>query len=98
MASEVSSPNWLEREDFRSESTLPLLNFLLHTTPDQAVEDIAILLHNVTKGIGIDESPLPDESEQLKDVFLKLIKDGPGKVTGNPSVSSYSFLTGKICF
>ena len=91
MAPEVLSPDWLKQEDVCSESTLPLLIFLLSIKPDQLVEDIAVLLHEVTNGIGKDRPPLPDESEQLKDVLLKLIKDGPGKVTGNPSVSSLDF-------
>ena len=30
---------------------------------------------------------MPDESEQVKETLLKLMKDGPGKVTGNPTVS-----------
>ncbi|KAI9691985.1 MAG: hypothetical protein M1820_009637 [Bogoriella megaspora] len=50
-------------------------------------ETIAVKLHEVTAGIGEDESPIPDESEQLRPTFLKLMKDGPGKVTGHPKVT-----------
>ena len=86
MASEVPDANWLEQEA-RSESTLPFLNFLLSAKPEQTAETIASILHEVTAGVGKQEPPLPDESEELKDVLLTLMKDGPGKVTGNPTVS-----------
>ena len=86
MASQVPDASWLEQEA-RSESTLPLLNFLLSAKPEQTAEKITSILHEVTAGVGKQEPPLPDESEQLKHVLLTLMKDGPGKVTGHPTVS-----------
>ncbi len=86
MAYEVPAASWLEQET-RSESTLPLLNFLLSAKAEQTAEEIASVLHEVTAGVGEQEPPLPDESEQLKYELLKLMKDGPGKVSGNPTVS-----------
>lgn len=88
MASEVLAANWLKQE-VRSESTLPLLNFLLSCTgPDQTAESVAKNLHDTTASVGKKKPPIPDESEELKEVLLRLIKDGPGKVTGDPTVSS----------
>ena len=86
MASEVPDASWLEQEA-RSESTLPFLNFLLSAKPHQTAEKIASILHEVTARVGKQEPPLSDESEQSKDVLLTLMKNGPGKVTGNPTVS-----------
>ena len=86
MASEVPDASWLEQEA-RSESTLPLLNFLLSANPEQTAEQIASVLHETKARVGVQEPPLPDESEQLRKVLLTLMKDGPGKVTGHPTVS-----------
>ncbi len=86
MASQEFIDDFLKQE-VRSESTLPLLNFLLSTKPGQTDEAVAKSLHEVTAGIGKQDPPMPDESEQDKEALLKLMKDGPGKVTGNPTVS-----------
>ena len=86
MTSEVSGANWLEQE-VRSESTLPLLNFLLCTKPEDPIEVITKRLQQVTAGIGEQKSPIPDESKQVQIELLRLMKDGPGKVTDNPTVS-----------
>lgn len=87
MASEVLAANWLKQEA-RSESTLPLLNFLLSCKgPDESLESLAENLHDTTASVGKKEPPIPDESEELKEVLLRLIEHGPGKVTGNPTVS-----------
>lgn len=88
MTSEVPRANWLEQE-FRSESTLPLLNFLLCTKPEDPTEVITKHLQEVTAGIGKQKSPIPDESKQVELELLRLMKDGPGKVTDNPTVSPY---------
>ena len=87
MASEKVTGALFEQE-LRSESTLPLLNFLLRTRPDQTAETLATCLHEVTAGVGEDDPPIPDESEQLKSEYLRLMKDGPGEISGNPSVRS----------
>ena len=89
MAQEPLTDSWLTQE-FRSESTLPLLNFLLQSSSDQTPETLADTLHSVTAGVGKDDTPIPDESEQVKVQLLKLMKDGPGKVTGSPTVSLQS--------
>lgn len=87
MASEVLAANWLKQE-VRSESTLPLLNFLLSCKgPDESPKSLARNLHYTSASVGEKEAPIPDESEELKEVLLQLIKDGPGKVTGDPTVS-----------
>lgn len=87
MASQVLASDWFTHGEFCSENTLPLLNFCLNSKSKTTVKDIADLLHQVTADIGEQTSPLPDESEQVKNEFLKLIKEGPGKVTGSPTVS-----------
>lgn len=86
MTSEVPEAIWLEQE-ILSQSTLPLLNFLLATNPQDSAEKIAEHLHEVTAGIGKQDPPIPDESEQVKVELLRLMKDGPGKVTDSPTVS-----------
>lgn len=87
MASEVLAANWLKQE-VRSESTLPLLNFLLSCKgPDESPQSLARNLHDISASVGEKEAPIPAESEELKEVLLQLIKDGPGKVTGDPTVS-----------
>ncbi|KAL9610747.1 MAG: hypothetical protein Q9167_004566 [Letrouitia subvulpina] len=86
MASMGLSKEFVEQE-IRSESTLPLLNFLLHTKPEQSPESIADVLHEVTARIGEQPPPIPDESEQLRSELLRLIEKGPGKVTGHPTVT-----------
>lgn len=87
MASDALDPNWLKQE-VCSESTFPLLNFLLRTEQKQTVERVTELLHAVTASVGKDPPPLPDEGEQSQKELLLLMKDGPGKVSGNPTVSS----------
>ena len=77
-------------KEVRSESTLPLLNFLLSASPGQSSAQLADVLHQVTADIGQQDPPLPDESEELKEVLLKLMKDGPGKPDWTPKVSALS--------
>ena len=91
MASEILADPWLKQE-VRSESTLPLLNFLLRTKPGQTAETLTTCLHEVTAGIGQDDPPIPDESEQLKSEYLRLMRDGPGEITGSPTVRHTSDL------
>lgn len=76
--------------EIRSESTLPLLNFLLTAGPNQSTQKVAIVLHQVTADIGKQDPPIPDESEQDRTRLLKLIKDGPGTVEGHPKASFVS--------
>jgi hypothetical protein len=83
--------------ELSSESTLPLLNFLLKSNTRDTVEQTTETIHSVTAGIGIDKPPpIPDESEQFKAWALNLIKNGPGgsreKILGNPTVSIYARL------
>ena len=87
MASEKLADSWLKQE-VRSESTLPLLNFLSRTKEDPTAETLVACLHEVTAGVGKDDPPIPDESEQLRSEYLRLMKEGPGKVIGNPTVRS----------
>ena len=96
MAAQELIADFLEREVY-SESTLPLLNFLLSTKPGQTDEAVASTLQKVTAGIGKQNPPLPDESEQLKTELLRLMDDGPGKVTGNPTVSLVDTHLVKLC-
>ena len=82
-------------EDFlatevKSESTLALLNFLLGTKPGDSTERICNVLHEVTARVGEQPPPIPDESEQFKTEWLKLIKDGPGHISGRPRVKIFN--------
>lgn len=86
MASEVLAANWLKQE-VRAESTLPLLNFLLCTDPNQTAEIVAKSFHDIAASIGEKKPPIPDESEELREKFLRLMKNGPGKVTGDTTVN-----------
>ena len=87
MASKVLAADWLKQE-VRSESTLPLLNFFLSCkSPEETAESVAKNLHDTTASVGKKSSPIPDEAEEVKEALLRLMKDGPGKVTGNPTVS-----------
>ena len=92
MAFEALPREFLDQE-VQAESTLPLLNFLLKTRPEQTPASIANVLREVTAGIGKDPPPptIPDESEQLRKSYLKLMKDGPGEVTGKPKVKSPNY-------
>lgn len=72
-------------KDAASWSTAPLLNFLLHYTREteekgrysdriSGLKAIDVLNKGYT-----EEDPLPDESEELRQSLLQLIRDGPGK-------------------
>jgi hypothetical protein len=99
----MADPSSLPTEDFfgtelHSESTLPLLNFLLKSRPEDSTKNATITFHNVTAGIGVDAPPpvleipkqIPDESIIEKTALLNLINVGPSgdgkKITGNPTV------------
>lgn len=69
------TPRYLHRE-IHSESTLPLLSFLLRERPDTA-KRATQLFHEVISGIGIDERPIPDESAQVEPTLIELIEKGP---------------------
>lgn len=76
---------------FHSESTLPLLNFLLRSSPNDTVEDTTKAIHSVTAGIGVDQPPkIPDESVIDKTALMNLINNGPSgkgtKIPGQPTV------------
>lgn len=90
------SPEFL-RHELYSESTLPLLSYLIRnvhareTDSDQTATDI---FHEVKRGIGLDDRPIPDvpdESEQVEPAMLLLMKEGPSgngtKIQGAPKVS-----------
>jgi hypothetical protein len=82
------------REDARSTATAPLLNFLIHFAerPGHYSKAIQDPRSNKCKEI-VQKSgpkPLPDESQQLYDVLLNLIENGPGD-TAVPSGSTVSF-------
>jgi hypothetical protein len=85
MSSTVFDAEFL-RQDLRSESTLPLLNFCLQLGPDATTKQATDKLHEITAKIGVTERPLPDESEQLQTALLKLMADGAPKVTTKPTV------------
>ena len=86
----LTAPVFLTSELF-SESTLPLLNFLLHAR-DASAKQIAEKLHYYTATVGIEKRPIPDESDQLKPVLLELIRKGAGPVEGKPKVRLKSIL------
>jgi len=102
MSSQPATPTskFLSNE-LHSESTLPLLNFLLRSSPNDTVEDTTKAIHSVTAGIGVDPPPpipaipderpdkLPDESVIDKTALINLINNGPGegtKIPGQPTV------------
>jgi hypothetical protein len=81
--------------DLHSESTLPLLNFLLRSRKEYSAEKTNEIIHSVTAGIGIDKKPpIPDESEILRTNYINLINHGPSgtgtKISGMPTVSILS--------
>lgn len=84
----MASKTDLLTQEVRSESTLPLLNFLLSCkSPKESPESVAQNLRDITASIGEKIPPIPSEAKQVKDELLGLIRYGPGKVTGNPTVS-----------
>lgn len=91
----ASSSHFAESEflacEIHSESTLPLLSYFLKCKENNQ-SGSRTLFQKVKADIGKAERPIPDESEQLQDVLLALIKDGPGnpgeKLPWTPSVSA----------
>lgn len=79
-------------QEIRSESTLPLLSWLLRTEQDSEKSPTRIF-HEVKAGVGIDTRPIPDdfpdESELVEAEMLNLINKGPGDgkpIQGSPKV------------
>ncbi|KAK4173261.1 putative L-amino-acid oxidase [Triangularia setosa] len=73
-------------KDARSPSSAPLLNFLLHYTREREEKGrysdrISHLdaVEVINKGLKPGD-PLPDESKELEQQLLALVRDGPGKV------------------
>lgn len=81
--------------EIHSESTLPLLSYFIECKKHKQ-NGSRRLFQKVKSEIGDAERPIPDESEQLQDVLLALMKDGPGKpgekIPGFPTVSALSNL------
>lgn len=81
-------------QEIRSESTLPLLSWLLRTEQDSKKSPTRIF-HEVKAGVGKDERPIPDEefpdeSELVEADMLNLINIGPGDgkpIQGSPKVA-----------
>lgn len=75
--------------EIHSESTLPLLSYLIRLRPGE--KSATEVFHQVKAGVGKDLRPIPDESEQLEPTLISLIDNGPGgdrsrKVPGSPKV------------
>ena len=69
------------RKDVRDVSTAPLLNYLVHFAKKRG--DYSDLIHDsnsddVWKAAKKRQSSLPDESKQLYEWLMNLIKNGPG--------------------
>jgi hypothetical protein len=79
--------------EIHSESTLPLLSYFIACKKHNQ-NGSRTLFQKVKSKIGVADRPIPDESEQLQDVLLALMKDGPGKhgekIPGCPTVSELS--------
>lgn len=87
MAKEISD---FVQKDARSESTLPLLNYLLRRGPEASTAHATQIFQTVKAGVGKDKPPL-DESEQLRDPYMQMIDEGVGKggkVHGSPKVAT----------
>ncbi|KAJ1323045.1 L-amino-acid oxidase [Microdochium nivale] len=88
------------RHEIHSESTLPLLSFLLRERPDTA-KRATQLFHEVIRGIGEDKRPIPDESEQVEPAMIDLIENGPSgnntKIPGEPTVTIVGAGTSGLC-
>lgn len=100
-AAPVFEPGYL-RHEIHSESTLPLLSFLLRERPDTA-KRATQLFHEVIRGIGEDKRPIPDESVQVEPAMIELMDNGPSgkntKIPGEPTVRKYhSPLRMSTCF
>jgi hypothetical protein len=91
---EELSPEFLTHEIY-SESTLPLLSYLLRNGPDSS-KSATTVFHEVQAGIGQDARPIPDESEQVEPAMLLLMKNGPSgngsKIPGAPKVRDFTEL------
>ncbi|KAJ4125763.1 hypothetical protein NW765_001537 [Fusarium oxysporum] len=76
--------------EIHSESTLPLLSYFIACKKHNQ-NGSRTLFQKVKSKIGVADRPIPDESEQLQDVLLALMKDGPGKhgekIPGCPTVT-----------
>ncbi|RKK67155.1 hypothetical protein BFJ69_g14756 [Fusarium oxysporum] len=76
--------------EIHSESTLPLLSYFIACKKHNQ-NGSRTLFQKVKSRIGVADRPIPDESEQLQDVLLALMKDGPGKhgekIPGCPTVT-----------
>lgn len=87
-------------QEIRSESTLPLLSWLLRTKQDPETSPTQIF-HEVKAGVGVDPRPIPDESEEVEEPMLRLIEKGPGdgtKIKGKPRVMYFRVETTKLTF
>ena len=75
-------------QEIHSESTLPLLSWLLKAEKDNE-KSFTQIFHEVKAGVGTAPRPIPDESEQVEPAMLQLIEKGPGGgqlIEGNPKV------------
>lgn len=85
------SPGFI-RQEIQSESTLPLLSFLISYRFSD--DNLSKIFEDVKSQIGRADRPIPDESEQLRTSLINLINSGPGKdgedLLGRPTVSMVS--------
>ena len=65
-------------------------------SPEQTAESVADTLRDIKASIGVKRPPIPEESKEIKDALLGLIKDGPGEVKGHPTVSPWTFKSTRV--
>ncbi|KAF4972603.1 hypothetical protein FSARC_876 [Fusarium sarcochroum] len=77
MASTYTFTNESLRFELHSESTLPLLSYLIKCGENDQ-DDPKDIFQDVKSSIGEADRPIPDEAEPLENVLIGLINHGPG--------------------
>ncbi|KAM0228293.1 hypothetical protein ACHAPO_010837 [Fusarium lateritium] len=76
--------------EVHSESTLPFISYLVQCKQNE-LSGSKEIFQNVKSSIGDADRPIPDESEQLENVLIGLMKNGPSgdgrKIPGSPTVT-----------
>jgi hypothetical protein len=85
-------PEFLQHEVL-SKSTQPLLNYIFRLSPHLAEEKKPKSLGKLFREVASkSDRVIPDESEQLEQVLINLIDNGPGTPVQGKSVSDVSML------
>lgn len=78
--------------EVHSERVLPVISYFIRCRKSGEDRSLADIFQRVKRGVGVDDRPIPDESEPLMPELIKLIDNGPGKIEGSPTVRHCSIV------